>query len=653
MAQAAGRRSPRVVWIVGAGIGGLSVAHELSKRPDEFEVHIVEASNRIGGLASTLGDEDGCAMEYCWRVYFWFYFNLKRILAEIPLTDRPSQTVLDNLVTYKNRILFRRKTHGPPQIKESLQLASRVLDFTTSCDERAATTDKWVWRDRVGARGQELAWETVPQWLGLDKYHASFYSVARVGFEQMNFGTRLQDAQYVNHSMNQPTSEGWFAHWRPHLERNGNVHFHMRTRVSRLQARQVDGDHGRLRIESIQLEGADGESIVIDTTSATSAGGDNACVVLSLGINQLDDLLQNSSRSLQQDPELGKIRALTSLSQFTQLSFQVHFDRPIFLDKPSSETNGFILQASAWSIIIETREVTWTHPLQPRIAMCSELPGVRGSWSVLAGQPDVPGILFGKPFVQCSQAEIHAELWAQILDNRDLLNAVAKHNDGFDLRASGSRHIVKWSPIWPDFHRDSQSGAWINDQTKFSNNAGTLRLRPRCVIPSVDNLFLSTAFAKQAVDIYSMEGAARSGLYVAARLQRPPKQCSKVQRAPLFLTEARERPIPAYFQPRAPLTFEPLRVFDALMFRHHLPNVGPAILTLLIVLVVALVMGAINDRDKQVNVYAIGLFLVLLLFSILVFMAWRSSQNVPTPLLPSGDSSFLNSTQNLFSARSA
>ena len=55
------------VNIVGAGFGGLSVAHILSKNP-HFDIHIYEKSDRIGGQASSKFVQL-CHVEVSWRCY--------------------------------------------------------------------------------------------------------------------------------------------------------------------------------------------------------------------------------------------------------------------------------------------------------------------------------------------------------------------------------------------------------------------------------------------------------------------------------------------------------------------------------------------------------------------------------------------------------
>ncbi len=71
--------------IFGAGIGGLTVAHELCKDP-RYDITIYEMTDSIGGLAKSGRDASGCATEYSWRGFFGFYNHLFKMMGEIPIS---------------------------------------------------------------------------------------------------------------------------------------------------------------------------------------------------------------------------------------------------------------------------------------------------------------------------------------------------------------------------------------------------------------------------------------------------------------------------------------------------------------------------------------------------------------------------------------
>ena len=89
------------VIVCGAGIGGLSAAHELAK--NGFEVTVFERNTDVGGLARSRNYTDPVTgfsypTEYSWRVYGTNYKNLLRILNEIPQVKNKRRTVFQNLI---------------------------------------------------------------------------------------------------------------------------------------------------------------------------------------------------------------------------------------------------------------------------------------------------------------------------------------------------------------------------------------------------------------------------------------------------------------------------------------------------------------------------------------------------------------------------
>jgi hypothetical protein len=216
---------------------------------------------------------------------------------------------------------------------------------------------------------------------------------------------------------------------------------------------------------------------------------------------------------------------------------------------------------------------------------------VKGQWSILAGQPNVPGIIFRKPFVECSEDEIHQELIAQMMQNQDFMCNFYKYN-----RVKFSeKFIIRWSPIWPEFHQ--KKGKWEADFTKFSNNAGTLKLRPSCETP-LRNCVMATAYTKEAVEIFSMEGACRSGIFAANIID---KNCKM-----------------SYFQPRSFPSLFPLRALDSVAFAAGAPNIMPIVIIGIALLFVILTYGLIANWDKQSGY----LWRLAIIFAASILAAW-------------------------------
>ena len=73
------------VIIIGCGISGLTVAHQLSKNKN-FEIEIYEKDSLPGGMAKSIRVKpNNVPTEHSWRGYAPFYYNLFKLLKEIPL----------------------------------------------------------------------------------------------------------------------------------------------------------------------------------------------------------------------------------------------------------------------------------------------------------------------------------------------------------------------------------------------------------------------------------------------------------------------------------------------------------------------------------------------------------------------------------------
>jgi uncharacterized protein with NAD-binding domain and iron-sulfur cluster len=74
------------IIIIGAGISGLTVAHELIKKG--FEVEVYEKDSTAGGMAKSFRYKNGIPTEHSWRGYSPFYFNFFELSKQIPTNIR-------------------------------------------------------------------------------------------------------------------------------------------------------------------------------------------------------------------------------------------------------------------------------------------------------------------------------------------------------------------------------------------------------------------------------------------------------------------------------------------------------------------------------------------------------------------------------------
>lgn len=522
------------IAIFGAGIAGLSVAHELSKFSN-YKINLYEKKDQIGGLARSNRDLDGCATEYCWRVYFGFYQNLLKILKEIPLIENNKKSVLNNLAVYTHINISDSQT----SFKDWLIALYKVFYGFTSCNARLDKLDNVTWWQALGASKTSSLFREIATWLGMDRYKGSFKSVVKVGMELHMLNTILSKG-YKDFVTTKPTSEAWFDHWKKDLN-NKKVRLNLKYQLQSLQIKDNQVYSARvMNIKSKKIT-----SIVADE------------YILSLPIEALANLVEQTPQLKVGD--LKNAQKLKIACYQMQLSFQLYFDRKISLGiYKKSDNNSFLLVDSPWDLIVLSYDQVYSNT-----KLSNKLKGVKGGWSVAACTTYTPGIVYGKPMNECSYEEITTELWAQ-LTNSKKLRKIIKENNTFELSKD---RVIKWTPMWPTYSTD-QKGKLTTTEPKFTNNAGSYALRPSYKTP-FSNLYLASAYVKETIDVFSMEAAAYAGKSVAKAI------------------EPRATPV---FTKNRPALFSPFRKIDSVLYKYNFPNLNPLlVMSFIFLLLVSLV----------------------------------------------------------------
>ncbi len=474
------------IAIFGGGVGGLTAAHYLCKS-DLYNVTLYETKNVLGGLARSSRDKDGCATEYCWRVFFGFYHNVFKMMKEIHTVDKnnipKNKSVHENLTKYVHQNISDQSL----SIKDAFTAICATLYGYTSCDERLNDLDKMSWYEALGSNNtHSMGVNHIGEWLGMDRYKGSYKSVIKVGMEMQVLPT-ITDPRYNNYVTTKPTSEAWFNHWKILLKRK-NVQFNFET-----------------ELESIEMR----DNKIISCVVKNNLTNEKCVVIADHFIFALP--VEVLSKLINQTPEMNigelqKIQKLKDNGLHMQLSFQVFFNQKISLGKQTfgkKNHNAFLQIDSKWDLIILQYDQIY------KDTYLSRLHNVKGAWSIAVCTAYTNGIVFNKPFNKCTYDEILIEIWAQLKTCRKLLKIV-KDNNTFEF---SKRLIVKWSPMWETFSYDENDNL-VTSEPKFTNNAGTWWLRPSYKTP-IDNLYISTAYVKEGIDIFSMEAACIAGKYVA------------------------------------------------------------------------------------------------------------------------------------------
>lgn len=534
------------VAILGGGVGGLSAAHELIERG--FAVTVYERRDVFGGKARSIpvagtgqGGRPDLPGEHGFRFFPGFYRHLPDTMSRIPYAG--NSTVVQNLVE-ATRIHVARAGQAPiiltariPQDAgdwkvaiqevfkgigvpddEVLFFADRMFILVTSCPERMDTE-----------------YEQIPWWtfIEADKHSAAYQTMLGKGLTRSLVAVRAQEASTrtagrtlaqllyglmtlggFDRLLNGPTSDVWLTPWVTYLRQRG-VQFRGGVTVKALHATAAG-------VTSVTVEsGGQSQEITAD------------CYIAALPVEVItplvDEPLKNAAPSL---ANLGKLRTawMNGIQFYLTDDVPLQFGHSLYADSP-------------WALTSISQRQFWTP-----VNLADFGDGkVGGILSVDISDWEVPGILFGKPALQCSADEVEKETWAQIQQHVNVDGAVVLR-DG---------NLRRWF-LDPDVVFPNPQGVTVNLEPLMINTSGSLQYRPEA-FTEIPNLFLASDYVRTNTDVACMEAANEAARRaVNALLDREGSRAARASVWPL----------------RVPEIFQPFIDYDRLRFLLGLPHAG-------------------------------------------------------------------------------
>lgn len=480
------------VCILGAGIGGLSVAHELIKHG--FEVEVYERNSIPGGQARsdiiyTYSPSSGKGhTEYCWHVVGVGYLHLVSILKEIPTED--NLTVADHLKPISQFLYARENGHFNIEdgnsflssgslwgLYRGIKNAGGTVTFTDiytiiklwliancSCEKRLENYDHVLWKTITSSLSPEMKkWivDSPAIYLGMDIDNLS----AHLMFKMMNATYSSDLGEYDFYSFDGPMNQTWFDPWIKFLKNQGVKFYFNHT------------------IDEIVL--SEDNNISYIKTS------DDQIVTADIYINSLS--IEGWSNAVRNIPNYNiKFKELEMQSRQLQTQVLYFFDKVFYLEKPTI----VVLPDTPWCLMFRQEGALWNLTKGDILSV-----GI-GIWSR-------NGIYHKKPASMCTREELAEEVWEQIRMNKGLLENL-KFVDGNNLESISD--LPEWN-IWYSY--DFYDNSMNTFEPKFSNNIGTLSLRPDISDETIENVYHATAYTRTESNIFCMESAAEAGRCVA------------------------------------------------------------------------------------------------------------------------------------------
>lgn len=502
---------PKSVAVFGAGIAGLSAAHEFVKLG--YEVSVYEADSEAGGFfrSGRIPGDGNMPSEYSWHGIGPWYHNTFDLMRQIPfdeagsLYDRGLSRPIEFCVAPDNRpAMF---YPGIVQLPRMFQLArweglrwAWLLIKTFASDRRSrehysSLNAAEQWQPLLSQRGGRLWRATFGPWIGSDWTNVSLHQAGQFFRKQLSSKPAHphkadEEGPEWSHGardgwllLRGPSSECWFGKWVSHLQQQG-VRFFWHEPLARL-------DHDGTAITSAQLEsGASVEAdvYVLATTPFAAA-----------------DILERTPSLAAQD-QLGLLRPLTQGGPHTQVSFRIAFAEKINWPR---ERTAVVIADSEFNLTLFAQEQVWSADVELG-------DGIKSVWTGTACVATVPGPVYGLPLTHCTKDQFIEEVKAQLARCAGLDLLVKEANQG---RSWTSFPIVRIE-VWHEW-RFSSDGI-SSTQPKWVNTTTTQAYQPTQAT-QVPNLVLAGAHTRTEADVWSIEGAVESGRR-AARVIEPSVQ---------------------------------------------------------------------------------------------------------------------------------
>lgn len=544
----------RHVAVFGAGIAGLTVAHELARRG--HAVAIYEAESEAGGFFRSirLRGKGNMPTEYSWHGMGPWYHNLFDLLKQIPFDDTGSiyAKALSRPIDFgifSDDAAAQFYDRGPSSIPRMFRMSkwefvkwSWLMLKTWSANQRTEHRYSRLnaaeqWRPVLGETAARTWRACFGPWIGSDWTKVSLHHAGQ--FFRKQLITRPDHAHPADadgpgwrHGAGDgwllfrgPSSEQWFEPWVKDLRARG-VQFAWNQPLVRLAFEKG-------RIAGAQL--ASGESVHADM------------YVLAINPFAAAEILARTPE-LEQRAELRLFRPLVQDGPHVQVSFRIAFAEPI---KFPRQRTAVVVADSEFNLTLFAEEQVW----KTNVSLGD---GVESLWTGTSCVGTVPGRLFNLPVMRCTKEQFLAEVKAQIMSCEALHELIRDANDG---RALSDFEIVRME-VWPEwnFSPEGISGP----QPKWVTTTNTQPYLPNQVTP-VPNLFLAGAHTRTEVDVWSIEGAVESGRRAARAI------------------DPGVRVLPQY----KPLWLRALSAVDDVCFRLGLPHTLDLILVLFVATVIA------------------------------------------------------------------
>lgn len=485
------------IVIFGAGIAGLSAAHELAQLG--YNVSVYEVTDQPGGFfRSSRLSQNNMPTEYSWHGMGPWYHNTFDLMQHIPFNEKgsiydlalsrpldfgifPDTDKAQFYVGLKSiSKMFRMNTW------EFIKWSYLMLKTWTSNNRSKIKYDKLnatqAWKPLLKDKAYKTWRSCFGPWIGSDWSKVSLQTTGEFFKKQLTSKPPhphkadqdgpawTQDAGIGWLLLKGPSNEYWFNPWVKYLKEKG-VKFFWEKALTKLE---FDGTH-----------------IISAFCGEEKIQGD----IYILAINPFitADILSETP-ALERQEELKLFKPLIQGGPHIQVSFRLAFSEEIKFPRVRT---AVVVSDSEFNLTLFAEEQVWDKKVDLG-------QNIRSLWTGTSCISSVPGRIYHKPVNTCTKEEFIEEVKAQIFSCGALNDLIKEANNGRGLKEFPLIKIEVWRE-W-EF-----SSAGIKPlQPKWVNTTNTQAYLPAQKTP-VSNLFLAGAHTQTQAQVWSIEGAVESG----------------------------------------------------------------------------------------------------------------------------------------------
>jgi len=485
------------IVIFGAGIAGLTAAHELAQLG--YTISVYEVNVQPGGFfRSSQLSQNNMPTEYSWHGMGPWYHNTFDLMQHIPFNEKGniydlalSRPIDFGIFPDTDKAQFYKGLKSIPKMFrmnswEFIKWFYLMLKIWTSNNRSKIQYDKLnaaqAWQPLLKDRAYKTWRSCFGPWIGSDWSKVSLHTTGDFFRKQLTTKPTHQHKADQNGPawtqgagdgwllLKGPSSEYWFNPWVKYLKEKG-VQFFWEKALTKLEF--------------------DGANIISAFCGDEKIKGD----IYILAINPFitADILSETP-ALERQEELRLFKPLIQDGPHTQVSFRLAFSEKIKF--PRART-AVIISDSEFNLTLFAEEQAWDKEVNLG-------QNIKSLWTGTSCISSVPGRIYHKPVNNCTKEEFIEEVKAQILSCGALNELIKEANNGRELKEFSIIKIEVWSE-W------KFSSAGIKPlQSKWVNTTNTQAYLPAQKTPVV-NLFLAGAHTQTQAQVWSIEGAVESG----------------------------------------------------------------------------------------------------------------------------------------------